>query len=251
MKKFFAQAALGAAALFSVAAANAYVIDFDGAAPTSAPYAPLLSDWDSVSQGPFTIGAYNPNNPYFSRAPDGSLVGALIDGSDSGQCLDGRCPGGNATTYLASFNDSFVYLWDGGTGMKLSSFDAAFLGPVSTSTAAAFLVIETDRSDGTYDSGYFSLAIGNDGSTPFSHYLIGDATMFTAGNLTSGNNITNIYAYTYYCASGSGCSLATSNKGQFGIDNINVTSVPEPSSWLLMGLGLVGVASQVRRRRSL
>ena len=156
-----------------------------------------------------------------------------------------------ATTYLASVNDSFVYLWDHGTAMKLSSFDAAFLGPVSTTTTAAFLVIETDRSDGTFDSGYFSLAINRDGSTPFSHYQIGDATMFTAGDLTSGDNITNVFAYTYYCATGTGCTLATSNRGQFGIDNISVTSVPEPSSWLLMGLGLVGVAAQVRRRRSI
>jgi hypothetical protein len=249
MKKFFAQAALGAAALFCVGAANAYVIDFDGATPTGAPFAPLLSDWDSVSQGPFTVGAYNPNNPDYST-PDFSLVGSLVGGASGGGCLDDRCPGGNATTYLASVNDSFVYLYDGGLGMKLSTFDAAFLGPVSTSTTAAFLVFETDRSDGTYDSGYFSLKINKDGSTPFSHYWIGDATMFTAGSLTGGDNITNIFAYTYYCSTGSGCSLAASNRGQFGIDNINVSSVPEPSSWLLMGLGLVGVAAQVRRRRS-
>lgn len=251
MKKFFAQAALAAAALLAVGTADAYVIDFDGASLAGAPFAPLLSDWDSVSQGPFTVGAYNSNNstlgtPQF--APDGSLVGALVDGSN---CLDSRCPGGDATTYLASVDDSFVFLYDGGTGMKLSSFDAAFLGPVSSNTTAAFLVIEADRSDGTYSSGYFSLKIGKDGSTPFSHYLIGNATMFDSGSLTAGDNITNVFAYTYYCDSAAGCSLGSSNKGQFGIDNINVTSVPEPSSWLLMGLGLVGVAAQVRRRRAI
>ncbi|MEO5687312.1 MAG: NF038120 family PEP-CTERM protein [Burkholderiaceae bacterium] len=249
MKKFFAQAALGAAALFCVGAANAYVIDFDGADASAAPFAPLLSDWDAVSQGPFTIGAFNFNN--LGNPPDGSGVGALVGGASGGGCLDERCPGGDATTYLASTNDSYVYLWDNGLGMKLSTFDAAFLGPVSTNTTAAFLVFETRRSDfSLIDSGYFRLTINKDGSTPFSHYWIGNATMFTAGSLTSGDDIANIFAYTYYCDTGSGCTVGATNKGQFGIDNINVSSVPEPSSWLLMGLGLVGVAAQVRRRRS-
>jgi len=248
MKKFFAHAALAAAALLSVGAADASVIDFENADLSGAPFAPLLSDWDSVEQGPFSIGTYDQHN---RNAPDGKLTGALVDGSN---CLDNVCPGGNATTYLASVNDSAVFLWDGGTGMKLSSFDAAFLGPVATVTTAAFLVIEADRSDGTFASGYFSLDINKDGSTSFEHYLVGNATLFTGGSiyrtgtLTSGD-ITNLFAYAYYCDSGSGCSVAATNKGQFGIDNIAVTSVPEPTSWLLMGLGLAGVAA-ARRRRS-
>jgi hypothetical protein len=244
MKKFFAHAALAAAALFCVGAANAYVIDFENADVSGAPFAPLLTDWDYVQQGTFSIGAYDQHN---QKAPDGSLVGALVDGSN---CLDSVCPGGNATTYLASVNDSAVFLWDGGSAMTMSSLDAAFLGPVASNTTAAFLVIESDRPDGTFASGYFSLDINPDGSTSFEHYLIANATLFagSTGTLTSGR-ITNMFAYAYYCDSASGCSLAASNKGQFGIDNISVTSVPEPSSWLLMGLGLAGVAA-VRRRRS-
>ena len=63
MKKFFAHAALAAAALFGVGSANAYVIDFDNSTPDGAPGAPFLYDWDYVQQGVFSVGAYNPNNP--------------------------------------------------------------------------------------------------------------------------------------------------------------------------------------------
>jgi hypothetical protein len=40
---------------------------------------------------------------------------------------------------------------------------------------------------------------------------------------------------------------AADSSNYIGIDTVTVTAVPEPSTWLLMGLGLAGVAA-VRRR---
>jgi len=43
---------------------------------------------------------------------------------------------------------------------------------------------------------------------------------------------------------------AADSSNYIGVDTVTVTAVPEPSTWLLMGLGLAGVAA-VRRRTAL
>ncbi|NRR30725.1 PEP-CTERM sorting domain-containing protein [Oxalobacteraceae bacterium] len=37
------------------------------------------------------------------------------------------------------------------------------------------------------------------------------------------------------------------NQAQFGIDNLNVSAVPEPATYLMMGLGLAGLGLARRR----
>jgi hypothetical protein len=142
----------------------------------------------------------------------------------------------------------------GGAKLTINSFDAAFLAPAGVSLSsgtAAFLAIESDRSDGTYAVGIFPLLGPSAGDTSFASFLAQNAQIIGGtGSLTSGN-VTSIFAYAYYCNPTTGsCSFGSSDRGQFALDNLSISAVPEPSSWLLLvaGLGALGVAS--RRRRS-
>ena len=252
MKSFWTKAVVSAAAILCAGAASAVTnIDFESVDTSGLPFPPLLTDRDYVTQSGYFVGAYDPNN---SGAPNGALVGSLMNGADSSTCLDNICPAGNATNFLAATNDGFVFIGalDNST-LVLNSFDAAFIGPFAglPSSTVAFLAIEADRTDGTYAAGYFPLLGPSGGTTSFTTFNPADATLFagSTGTLTSGH-IDALYAYAFYCGTGGSCSAATSDKAQFALDNIMI-GVPEPGNWLLMTLGLGALGAASRRRRSL
>jgi len=254
MKSFWTKAALAVAAMLCMGSVHASItttIDFEHVDTTGALAPPAMLDGDTMAQAGYTFYAYDPHNPLLGVAPDFAPVGALMSNA-AGNCLDGVCPAGNTSTFFGVVNDGIFGIGKNKLGLTLNSFDAAFLAPAGLqlpSTTVAFLAVEADRADGSFGVGIFPLLGPSGGTTSFSSYLAANAQMIDGtGTLTSGV-VTDIFAYAYYCNAGS-CSFGTSNRGQFALDNMSITAVPEPSSWLLLaaGLGALGVAS--RRRRS-
>jgi hypothetical protein len=255
MKSFFAKTALAAATVLCVGSAQAGVFDFESVDTTGAPFAPLINNNAIVTQGSLLLQVYDGTG---SSDPT-ALVGSLIGGSSGGSCDSSVvCPGGNSSAYLAVLNTGIAYI-QGTSALSLMSFDAGFIAPSTGVPAGAFglLAIEADRADGSFAIGAYSLS-GPDasGATSFSTFEAADATygLFTGstGTVSSGD-IVDVQFLEFYCSSSSlgSCALDRNNLGQFALDNIGfAASVPEPSSWALMALGLAGFAAAARRRRS-
>jgi len=242
MKKFWTKSVL-AAALMCAGAAHADLVDFENVDTTLAPFAPLLAGGDVLFQGNYFVNTQDANGVI------GSQIGQLSNGTDPTSCLNGVCPAGNSTNFLSVYNDGVVHFgrWDG-VATVFDSLSAAFLATPGFA-GSAYLALEADRADGTY--AVYAYALNTNGtfktitaSTP------GGILLGGSGALDS-RDVTHLFAYSYYCPSGGGCSAFTSDKGQFALDDITM-DVPEPAALALVigALGALGASRKIARRRS-
>lgn len=248
MKHLLKKSALAAAALASLGSAQAAVITFDAGLDTSgAAFAPQITHGDAVFQSGFLVAGLS----NAAGAAAGDLVGSLINGADVANiCVGMVCPTNNSSTFYAGIDDGYIYLAEESDSNKpftIAGFAASFVAngsdPIPTATASGLLRIQGVKADGSGSlTQTFQLApAAANGSLSFSSYV------------TSGAFATTQFKYAFifgfYCDTNGSCTNAfTNNKGQFAIDDINVTAVPEPTTWALMGLGLAGIAAARRRR---
>lgn len=186
--------------------------------------------------------------PLFESVGENGLSGAQIAGNDAYNCNVATCPSGNGSKYYAGLNDGALNLVrSDAQGFTISGLDFAFVAPVGGLSDASYgqLVLNGIAIGGTSHSisldfpsqdgaGIFSFAHWNlgpgFGDTSFSSLTI-NACMFDA----TGACINSADSPTPFIA-------------QFAIDNLNVSAVPEPSSYLMMLLGLAGLGLLARRR---
>lgn len=230
MQKFLKNALL-VAALAASGAASAAVITFDGLTPD------VFNGGDPITEGP----------AHMTVLGNGFSAAVINTATDQYTCFIVACPTGNASNF-------FVGLNDGGLSLKLdqpfrlTQLDFAFVLPVNQlvnfnvgqlqlkglTTAGVTTTISRDFS-GQDVNGNFS----------FSSWTVNNTFATTA--------FTEISFSACLFTSGGSCSsdpAVTQNMAQFALDNINVTAVPEPTTWALMGLGLAGIGAISRRRQS-
>lgn len=204
-------------------AARAEVLDFEFVTP---PFAYHTS---------FTHGDY-----VFSG--NGAVATAAADPSVN------RPPTGNGTTFYSALVSSDLLLRrTDGQAFHLHGFDTGVFMPglVPAGTTAGLLFASATNAFGqtVVQSWDFGTSAG-DGSFAFRSIGAG---------LSAFRNLTQVHFFAcLYGASGSGCvpPLADTGLADFALDNLNVTAVPEPASYALMGAGLAAVIAW-RRRRSL
>jgi hypothetical protein len=231
---------LGAALVSAVAAAPAHAgpIDFEG-------FAGSIGGTEYIQQGGFDIG-------FYANVADGglgSLVGNFYDGTDPSACIGMACPVNNPGTYYGALNDSYVDITASASGslFKVKSFDASFIGssPVLSSYPAisGLLRLQGVFADDTAMTEDFFLGGPGAGGFQFAHFN----TTAAFGDM----EFKELALFGFVCNSGGTCSAFQTDRAQFGIDNIDLMTVPEPSSYLLLGMGMLAMGAAVSRRNSL
>jgi hypothetical protein len=245
-------AVFGALALAALPAAQAATgtIKFE-----SAPLGPIGSydptagpTYDDVfiSDG-FYVSAFTNS----SLGQKGDLVASVVDGSDVyNTCWNMACPtsDSNSSNYLTALNDGVIDIFhtDPQQTFNVKSFDASFLGNFDGGTFPAVsgvLRVQGFLAGGGYLTQDFALdGPGADGFE-FGHYT-------TTGAFATAE-FTEILLFGFACETSGGCSVFSTNRGQFAIDNIaTAAAVPEPSTWLMLGAGLLAIGAATRRRQA-
>ena len=248
-KKIFASLAVAAAFVISTGLAHADVVDFEvpvTANNSLAPFAPLITHTDEFYQGNFYVYTFS-NVAGAAQGVD--LVGALVNGSDLSTCFSVTCPTNNASTFYTSLNDGVLALGRvDNQSFSVNSFDASFLGGSdigSLPAVSGLLRLQGFTAAGASLTQTYQLAGPSNGALSFASYA-------TTGSFAT-TQFQVVYAFGFACDTAGSCSAFSTNRGQFALDNIqltSVTAVPEPETWALMLFGLVGVGALSRRQRA-
>jgi hypothetical protein len=227
LKKILGAAAIGVT-LSAAPAAQAGVLDFD--APFDGAF---LFSGDVIQMG----------NYYVEALGTGGFAGN-IDTNEA--CSSGQqCPLNNTTKYYTGYDDNYmVFGMLDGSAFSLASLDASFIGSGAGSypSIAGYLYITGFDAVGVVAETFLPLAGPTTAGFAFANFDLsgfGDGALFTDVRIAS-----------YACDSAGNCDR-TGNLANFAVDNIvtiNASDVPEPGTFALVGLGLLGLRACSRRR---
>ncbi len=219
---------------------------------------PNLAAGDSIYAGKdqFTSNGYIAtvaDSPFAQSQPGYApgLAGAIVNGSDLHNCDIIACPAGNASKFYTGLNDSSLsFTRSDNQSFHLQSMTYAFVAPIGGLPDGNYgrLVISGTKLGGGNISTEIDFGGQEEGQYLFNGWISGS---FGQANLTS----VTISACLFDGVGGCVNNDFSANQAQFAIDNVRLTEgiapVPEPATYLMMGLGLACVAGATIRRRAL
>jgi hypothetical protein len=210
-------ATLTTACVLSTAHAST-VIDFEPAALLG-----LYLPGDSFVQGEYTL----------STMTDYGIV-------DTAAALGGSSPTGNATQFYFNSNDGALSVVRGDSGLfNLEGFAAAFVPLDPASLQTTVIVAKGTKADTSTVTVWWSFASSNTSHFPFSSYA--------GAGFGALSSLQKVDFYACSLVGNAVCTVATQNNGQFAIDNIVLSAVPESTPALMLTLGLIGLGLRARR----
>ncbi len=212
-------AALSTLCLAGTAAHATTVIDFEGAA---------------------LAGVYLPGD---NQTAGNYRLTTLIDFGivDTAAALGVVAPVGNASQFYFNSNDAALRITaTNSVPFNLNGFDVAFVPLDPPSLQTTVIVARGLTAGGSVVQAHWAFAAPSASGQPFPFSSI------NVGALLAGN-LTQLDFFACSLVGSAVCSQPTLNNGQFAIDNIRISPVPEPAAaWLLLG----GLAALALRRHA-
>ena len=201
---------------------------------------PLVGHNDEFYQSGYWIDGVSNQ----AGAQAGDLVGAIVNGSDLGNtCWSVACPVNNSTNFYTALNDGFLAIGaENGRGFRVGSFNASFVGAGGDifPNTTMILRMQGNRVGGGTVTQSFNLPGQTNGEFNFGSYA--------GSGVFANTDFSSIFIYGLACNSAGSCSAFSTDKGQFALDNLALTQIPEPGSLALIALGLAGMGLMARRR---
>lgn len=220
-----------------------------GAAVVMSTPALAMVTFDNLSPNTYNGGATLAENGFTMTVEDSpagpGLAGAIVNPADINSCFLIACPTGATSQYYAGVDDGgIVFTRVDGVGFHLNSLDFAFVAPLSGAITGAVGKLNisgiSQATGGTY-SASIDFPQQMSGQYAFSNWVL--SSRFSSVVLTQLSISACIYD------TDGGCYRPAENLAQFAIDNVNVSAVPEPGTWAMLAIGLLGLAAAARRRR--